>query len=282
LKLNRFCVFCLIIIVASCNKATFSESDRIIARVHDEHLYLSDIRNLVSPETSASDSLIITQNYINNWVKNQLLLFQAEKNLTTEQKDFSRQLEDYHHSLIIYNYESEFIRQNLDTVIDPEEIEEYYNRFSEKFLLNDNIVKVLFAKVNDDSPYRLKIRELLKSEDEADRDSLEFYCLRYATDYGLVDQEWMTFDEVLSNTSLEIENPEAVLLNTRFIEYHENPGWFYAHILEYGLKDSISPLSLETENISSIILNMRKRQLITKMHEEVYEQAVAEDDFEFY
>ncbi len=282
MKKNCLSVFILVLIVGSCNNATFNNSDRVIARVYDEYLYFSDIRDLVPHATLPSDSLSITQNYINNWVKTQLLVYQANKNLADEQKDFSRQLDNYRNSLIIYNYETEFIRQNLDTVVSGEEIEEYYNKFSGNFKLSENIIQVVYAKVNENSPYRKKIRELVNSDSEADRDSLEFYCIRYAIDYGLIDNEWITFDELLDMIPLMVENPEVFLVNNQQIKRYQKPGWFYANILAYGLKDSISPLSLETNNISSIILNKRKKQLIKKMHEEVYEQAVRENKFEFF
>ena len=282
MKINCLSVFLLVLIVASCKNATFNDSDRVIARVYDEYLYFSDIRDLVPPATLPSDSLSITQNYINNWAKTQLLVYQADKNLSDEQKDFSRQLDDYRNSLIIFNYETEFIRQNLDTLIDVEEIEEYYNRFSGNFKLNENIVQLVYAKVNEDSPYRKKIRDLVESDSEADRDSLEFYCIRYAIDFGLIDNEWITFDELLDMIPLKVENPEVFLVNNQQIKNYKKPDWFYANILAFGLKDSVSPLSLERDNISSIILNKRKKQLIKNMHEEVYEQAIKENDFEFF
>lgn len=282
MKINSLSAILLVLIIASCNKATFSDSDRIIARVYDEYLYFSDIRDLVPPSTLPSDSVAITQNYINNWVKTQLLVYQAEKNLTPEQKDFTRQLRDYRNSLIVFKYESEFIRQNLDTLVSSEEIENYYNKYPSNFTLNDNIVQVVYALVNEDSPYRRKIKKLVNSQFEADRDSLEFYCIRYAIDYGLIDREWITFDEFLQKTDLNVDNPEVFLLNHQVIEDYDKPEWLYAQILNFGLKDSISPLSLETANIASIILNMRKKQLVKEMHEEVYEHAIEENDFELY
>lgn len=282
MKRYTLSVLFLVLIVSSCNRATFSDSDRVIVRVYDEYLYFSDIQNLVGPSTSPSDSLTITQNYINSWAKTQLLVYQAEKNLMDDQKDFTRQLEDYQNSLIIFNYETEFIRQNLDTVVNAEEIEYYYNRFPSNFRLSENIVQVVYAKVKKDSPYRKKIHKLVKSDREADRDSLEFYCIRYAEDYALIDSEWINFNDLLLKADLQIDKPEAFLLKNKYIENYTKPNWFFAHILNHGLKDSISPLSLETDNISSIILNKRKKQLIKKMHEEVYQQAIEENDFEFY
>lgn len=282
MKIKNISVLFLVLIISACNKATFSDSDRVIARAYDEYLYLSDIERIVPPGSSPSDSLLLVQNYLNNWVKNQILLSQAEKNLTDEQKDFSRQLEDYRNSLIIFEYESELIRQKLDTVVSQDEIEDYYNRNSGNFKLNENIVRTVFAKVKQDSPYRNKIRELVKSEKEIDRDSLEFYCIRYAEDFGLIDRSWTTFDDLLEKVPLQVNNAGVFLTNNRFVEHREVTTRYYVHILDYGLRGEVSPLSVEEKNIRSIILNKRKKQLISKMHQEVYDQAISESNVEIY
>lgn len=234
------------------------------------------------PGTSASDSLSITRSYINSWVKNQLLLQKAEENLSEYQKDFSRQLKDYRNSLIFYKYETELIRQNRDTLIEDAEIEDYYKKNSANFKLNENIVQVLYVKIDDDSQKLNKIKKFVKSDKEEDRDSLEYYCIRYANDYGLIDQEWITFSDLLQKVPLTVSNPESFLTKNTFVQLHDADYWYFIQILNYGLKNSDSPISLEKENIRSIILNMRKKQMIKKMQDEIYDQAMRENNFEFY
>ncbi len=278
----RFSFLFLIIIIGSCDTATFDNEDRVLARVYDSYLYVSDIEGLVPAGTSTIDSLSITQNYVNNWVKNQLLLYQAEKNLTDTQKDFSRQLKDYRNSLVIYAYESELIRQSLDTLVTMDEITRYYEDNQNNFELKKNIVQVVFAAVDPESPQAGRIMKLVKSDDEADRDSLEYYCLRYADDYDIIDREWITFDDLLQRVPLEIHNPEAFLAKNSFVKTNNEGLDFYVNILDYRLSESVSPLALETENIRAIILNKRKKLLIRKMQQEIYDQAMKNNNFEYY
>ena len=272
----------LIILLASCKNAGFNNSDTILARVYDSYLYTSELEGLIPPGTSTPDSLAYTRNYVDNWVKNHLLLYQAEKNLTQEQKDFSRQLEDYRNSLIIYKYESELINQKLDTLVGEEEIENYYNDNQKNFELKDNILQVVFVKIPDDSPNLSKIRELTRSDLEEDRDSLEYYALRYADDYVIIDEEWITFNDLLERVPLKVYNTEGYLTNNKFVELHEESDYYFLNIINYGLDGSVSPLSLEIENIKSIILNKRKKMLIRKMQQEIYNQAIESNDFEYY
>jgi len=282
LKIITYSFVFLLILVSSCKNAGFNTSDTILARVYDSHLYTSDLEGMVPFGTSTSDSLAMIRNYVDNWIKNQLLLYQAEKNLPEEQKDFSRQLNDYRNSLIIYKYESELINQKLDTLVNEQEVETYYNNNQENFELKDNILQVVFVKIPDDSPRLSKIRTLSRSELEEDLDSLEYYCMRYAEDYEIIDEEWITFNDLLERVPLKVYNPEVYLTNNKFIELHEDSWYYFLNIIGYGLNGSVSPLSLEVKNIRSIILNMRKKMLIKQMQQEIYEQAMENNDFEYY
>nr|NQU89214.1 hypothetical protein [Bacteroidota bacterium] len=282
MKIITYSFVFLLILVSSCKNAGFNTSDTILARVYDSHLYTSDLEGMVPFGTSTSDSLAMIRNYVDNWIKNQLLLYQAEKNLPEEQKDFSRQLNDYRNSLIIYKYESELINQKLDTLVNEQEVETYYNNNQENFELKDNILQVVFVKIPDDSPRLSKIRTLSRSELEEDLDSLEYYCMRYAEDYEIIDEEWITFNDLLERVPLKVYNPEVYLTNNKFIELHEDSWYYFLNIIGYGLNGSVSPLSLEVKNIRSIILNMRKKMLIKQMQQEIYEQAMENNDFEYY
>ena len=282
--MNKFIVLflSLLLILGSCKNAGFNNSGTVLARAYGSYLYISDLDGLVPVGAGTSDSLAICRNYIDNWVKNQLLLYQAEKNLIGEQKDFSRQLMDYRNSLIIYKYESELIRQSLDTAISEEEIENYYQANRQNFRLNDNIVQVVFAQVNSESPKRDRIKSLVKSDLQEDRDSLEFYCLRYAEDYQIVDEDWIIFDEFLMRVPIKVNNPETWLNKNKFVELKVNDDDYYVHFIDFMLGESTSPLALQRNNIKSIIMNMRKKKLIRAMKDEIFEQALKNNDFEFY
>lgn len=278
----RFSFLFLILVIGSCTNNAFDDSDRVLARVYDSYLYVSDLENLVPAGTSTIDSLSITQNYVNNWVRNQLLLYQAEKNLTDEQKDFSRQLRDYRNSLIIYEYESELIRQNLDTTVNMEEIEAYYQSNLSNFELKENIVQLVWVRISEEEPKKNKIMALVKSEKESDRDSLEYYCMRYAEEYEIVDQEWILFDDLLQRVPVETRNPEAFLAQNKFFSLNDEGYDYYVNILDYRLSESTSPLALESANIKTIILNKRKKLLIKKMQQEIHNEAMKNNDFEYY
>ena len=117
-------LICLLALV-SCQNSKNGNGDRVVATVYDKTLYQSDLQSVLYEGISVNDSLVRTKSFIDNWIRRQLLIHQAENNIDKSELDFSRQIEDYRNSLIIYKYESMLIEQNLDTVVSDEEIAAY-------------------------------------------------------------------------------------------------------------------------------------------------------------
>lgn len=278
-------VGCLLLFtVTGCRKkqATQSANEKVIARVYDRFLTINEIRNIVPKGTSHSDSITIIRNYVQNWVRQQVVLKKAEDNLDDEQKDVSRQLEEYKNSLLTFSYERELIRQNLDTAISDAEIEKYYNEHQNNFQLKDNIVKVLYVRLPKNAPKLDRVRNWYKSDNARDRKQLEEYCFQFAKDYYLADEEWMPFSDLLKKVPVSTYDQEQFLRNNRFIEIPDSNTVYLVNIKGFKIKESLSPLSFERDNIRNLIINKRKLDLISELEKAAYENAIKENEVEIW
>ncbi|MBL7103095.1 MAG: hypothetical protein ISS18_02100 [Bacteroidales bacterium] len=285
-SVNKFMRFSLLIpvliLLTSCINGPNKSSENILARVYNEYLYESEIKDIVPPGTSVKDSLSIVQNYINNWISQKLFLHKAEKNLLEEDIQFRKQLDEYRNSLIIYQYESKLISQYLDTVVSYVEIEDYYNDNIGNFQLKDNIVKAFYARFESDEPNLAMIRRFFYSNKPESRDSLEVYIEKYADLYFPDDETWILFDDLLRFVPIKTYNKEAYLQNHLKIELKEDLYIYFVSFSDFKIKEGISPLSFEKENIRRIIINKRKLNIIRHMRDEVYQTALENNDFEIY
>lgn len=272
----------LVIALAACDDARYNADNPVVARVHNTYLHRSELAGLAPPNASASDSIAIVNTYINNWVRNQLILNQAERNLTTEQKDFSRQLNDYRNSLVIYKYESELVRQNLDSLISDAELRDYYEANLHNFSLKEDIVQFAYIKLRDDLPVAGQIKDLFEQGFEDNRDSINFYAIKYGDDYAFLTDQWIPFNRFLSIVPLQITDAESFLEQNTLVEYHAEPHLHMIYFTGYKLKGDISPFDYERDNINMVLLNRRKRLLIKDMHQEIYEQARKTNEIEFF
>lgn len=276
----------LVLIIAGFSACKSSgdehEHGKTLARVFDSRLYEDDIADIVPTGVKGNDSVLLVTNYINNWIRQELLLHKAELNLDDEQKNVEQQLEDYRNSLVIYLYEKEFVRQRLDTIVDDDEIEEYYEENKGNFELRDNIVKVLYVKLDNKTKKTDKLKKWLMSTDTDDRKKLEDYCIHNAEKYFFDDDNWILFDEMMKEVPIKTYNKELFLKNNRYIEVKDSLYTYMVNIKDFQVKETTSPLSFERENIKNIIINTRKLELVKEMEEDIYHEAINKNYFEIY
>jgi hypothetical protein len=274
------CFFLFCIIACKKKSANDPNSERVIARVYDRYLYADQVSAIVPPGASKADSLMLIRNYVQNWVRQQSVLKRAEDNLDEERKDVERQLEEYRNSLITYIYESELIRQKLDTAVSEQEIEQYYQEHQSSFQLKNNILQVNYFSIPKTAPKQDKVRGWFKSSQPKDKKNLEEYCYQFATNYYFNDEEWVLFDDLIKKVPVKTYDQEHFLRNNRYIEIPDSAVTFFVNIKGFKIKESLSPLSFERDNIRNLILNKRKLDLIKAMEKDAYDDAIQKKEIE--
>ena len=282
--LNSICYcspFFLCLVLSGCTRSPERPDEKPVARVGDIYLYPSEIKEM-GVGSGGKDSTERFNKYINDWIRETLVLQQAEKNLNDEKKNFEKMVEDYRRSLITYQYESELVKQKLDTVVADPEIEKYYEENKANFELKDNIIKVAYVKVRKNAPKVEKVKDWYRSEDVKNKDALTAYCHQYAENFYLDENTWLLFDDVLKEIPIKLYDKEAFLQNNRNIETQDSTFLYFVNIRGFMTKNSASPLSFEKKNIRSILVNKRKVELIKKMREDIYQEGLQNKTFEIY
>lgn len=283
MKRSGLFVLLLVMAVSACKLLPGKkEGAGAVARVHDKYLYIDELKGLVPAGTNSNDSISITNNYINNWIRQELLLHQAESNLSDEQMDFGKQVEQYRNSLIIFQYESELVRQKLDTTVSQKEIEEYYQKNQANFLLHENIIQAVYVSVSKNSPLIPRLRQLIRSEREADADKLTELCQQYAAQYELDNQVWTSFSDFTRKVPLAVADQQEFLEKNPYFEVQDSVFKYLVRIDGYKIKESVSPLSFEAANIRTILLNKRKSEMLSKMEEDLYKDGQSSKNIEIF
>lgn len=275
-------LFILIVLFASCTNFFEKRNEQVLARVHDEYLYESDISGLVPKGTSPSDSLVMVKGFIENWIQQQLVLRQAKANLSNEQLDFSRQMENYKNSLIIYTYENALIRQSLDTLVTEEEMQEYYDQHQQSFLLKENIVQFQYVKLPSGMQNIQQFKRLLSEGSEHAQTRLSELCEKQAADYFLDDQSWFPFSDLLRQIPVKTYNQEDFLKNNREFEIRDSLFTYLVKFRDFRIRESVSPFDFEKKRIRDILINKRKLDLLNTMREDIRSTAQKNNDIEIY
>ncbi|HNQ13904.1 MAG TPA: peptidyl-prolyl cis-trans isomerase [Bacteroidia bacterium] len=259
-----------------------NDSQLVLARVYNQKLFYSDIAEAIRPGLPKEDSVLMIRTMVDSWVKKQTLLYLAEKSNLDEELDIEKRLLEYKNSLLIHSYQSAYVRSKLDTSVSENEIEEHYKTNADNFELKENILKVNFIKIAKDAPKQNKLKQWFQSKSDKDKKLLEEYCIQFAGDFYLDDSTWISMDELLRRVPIETYDKENFLRYNRSIETNDSSYLYFVKILDFKIKESISPLSFVKDDIRNLIVNKRKLSILRAMEEEIFEKALQENEVEIF
>lgn len=267
----------MLIVLASCSIFGKKNTEDVVAVAFDKYLYRSELEGIVPAGTASPDSIEIARQFIDNWVRQQVLLHHAESNLEKEQKDFDRQLENYRNSLVIYEYESALIRQRLDTVVSDAEIQSFYESNISNFQLPENIIRVCYVKIPNESlntPQAKKAKQLLNSKKPDDRENLLELCDKSMFTCRPDDENWVNFNDFIREMSLDISDQDDFLRTQTSFETNDSLFSYFIRITDYKTRESTAPLSMVEDKVRNLILNRRKSDLLNRMQQQIFEEAI--------
>jgi hypothetical protein len=278
------------LIIASCDFIKMKTDGSVgdanrepIARVNNAFLYKDELGGIVPQNISKADSTSRVEAYIESWIRKQLLIQEASKKININEAELDRKILDYRYSIIAYEYQSYYIKQNLDTIVHAPEIEKYYKDNIDNFILKQNIIRATFVKVPRHAPQIKKIKDWILAKSDEDKAELKSYCLSFSVAYHISDSTWMIFDELVRNSPLaEIPNKVQFLKNYQYYETEDDSYLYFLKVDEYRISDNVSPLEFVRDEITNIILNKRKVQLAKKLENDVYNNALDSREFEVF
>lgn len=279
----RWCATMLlfgVFFIVGCNQN--DNESALVAKIGERELHWDDLTEMIPDNSSPEDSVKLAESYIENWLREQSVVALAESTLGEDQEQIQVLIENYRQSLLTYNFEQQWVQQHLDTNVNEQEVESYYNANNSNFELKDYIVKVKFCALNSDNKQLGALKKMFVSNKGEDFVKWQKLCVETGASSYFSEDNWMRWDELIQQIPLDVYDVEAFLSKNKFIEFSKDNNTYYLSILEYKLRGSVSPLSFERNKIKSMILNKRKIDLLLKMREDVYNQAKQDKKIELY
>jgi hypothetical protein len=267
---------------STCQGKKTEDKGEVVVSVYGKKLYKTDLENIVYEGISYHDSVVRAKVYIDKWVRNQLLIRQAENNLTPEQLDFSKRLEEYRNSLVINKYETELINQNLDTEVTEDQIYEYYNKNGAELRMNRDIVQIASVSLPNDSKKKWVFTKLFRDYDSLMVDSLTSLSNQYAISYDFNIKEWRNFDEVIDTYDLKVKDNKSFLNEKKFFVVNDDETYTLVKICDYRLVGDESPCEMEIDRIKYIILSNRKKELLENLYNDLQTKAIQDKAFDVF
>jgi len=272
-------LFVLLPWVAGCGFFE-KETERIpIASAKDHVLHLDELLEAMPSGLSKEDSALFTNNFIQQWATQRLLLDRAELNLSDKQKNVKKQLDEYRRSLIIYLYQTEWVRQQMDTTVTSAEIDSYFDANKGDFELQEDIVRALFVKFAKQTNGLNNVGKWMRSSDEELRTILEDMAMQHALAMHLNENQWIPLNNLVKQFPVESKMSNDNFRSQSFVEFQDSSAHYFVYIKELKQKNTPAPVDYIRSNIANIILNKRKLELVKKLEKDIFNEALKKNQF---
>lgn len=282
--MKSLCLYLLVGLtaIASCKNKVKDTEDNLLAEYNGKFLYKNDIPLDVLNRFGEGDSTALLKAYIDNWLENQVMVEAAEKNLSDEEKNKEKLIEDYRNSLLIYEYQQKLMKENLDTGVTEEEIVSFYNDNKSSFLLRKNIVKIKYVKINKQNADLNKLKKLMQNASLENDAALKAYAEDKADNFYL-DSSWLYLDDITKEIPLDANyDQQRFLSNNKFIQIEEKGVLYLLYIMDFRIKNAITPLEFERDKIIDIIRYKRRLEFLKTNKKSLFDKALESNEIKYH
>lgn len=277
-------MFCVIAILAGCDNADKSSPDAddvLLATVHGKPLYQSEVVTMIPEEASVQDSAMIVNAFLEKWIRENLLMHEAERNLPKDLK-IDELVRDYRASLIRHNYEKILVELQLDSTITAQQLQSYYEENKEQYQTDQPIIQCIFIELpiaGNNIKQADKIwNAYLKSKDLTE---LTTYAEMHAGQYLVDENSWYRQEYILKKLPEDRQKTKN-LTNGKTHNFQDDQFQYYIKVLDRLPEGKIAPLTYMTDQISQVLLHERKIKLLRDKREEIYEREINRNTIKVY
>lgn len=262
--------------LGQCNKKNGEKKeDKLLAKVYDRNLYLSELEGVVPEGTAPSDSALLVTAYVQRWLREQLMMYEAERNIPKD-LDIDQLVRSYRASLVRYNFEEQLIAVKLDSTVSDDELRAYYENNKDQFQLESTILKFFLLKLSPQAPQN-EINKLWYSRNPSDQTKLNAFAKQWASLALLDAEKWYTLEEVaalLPKGTLTSDNVSSRREGT----LSDGDFRYFYRVMEAVQGKTTAPFDYAKEQARKIILHKRKQELLERWKEDLYQKEMRREN----
>ena len=268
-------------LMAGCSQSENRRSDDpLLARVYDQSLYLSDMDGMLPPGIPAEDSSLIIERFVRTWTREAAMLHEAERNIP-EDLHIDQLVEAYRASLLKHSYENIVVERLLDSVVTQTELDNFYNKNKDQYLLSAPVIRCNFIKAPLNAPQLKEVEKWWKSDNPTDKQALKTWSRSYANISLLDDSTWYKVVDVgayMPQGYLTVDNVDD---KRKFVKKNKGFIYFFKR-LDLIPKNELAPLSYIEDQAKKVILHKRKTELLEELKDKLYDEALRKNQVSIY
>jgi hypothetical protein len=246
-----------------------TQIDVVLAKVNDKELRMSSLEGMLPDYMTKEDSSAIIGAFVNRWVKDNLVLSEAEKNIPSD-LEIDKLVREYRTSLVLNAYQEKIVKQSLDTVVSEAALKEFYENHKEQYELETPLIRCYMLKIPKSAPNISDVEKWWDNNRKEDRNKLVDYAGKYAASYMMIDSNWYKAERIaleLPKGTIDASNPSTGESTRKDDNFH-----YFLRVLSVKNKRDNAPFSYVRDQATTFILQQRKQKLIDDHRDDLYKK----------
>ena len=266
---------------ASCKAISdFLDKGEVVAKVGDTKLMMEELQKVIPNGISPEDSVMLARQYINSWALDIVFMDVAKSQLSAAEQDVSREVEAYRRSLLKYRYEQLYVNQRLDTLVSEDQIQEFYEKHNDRFVLRQPVVRARFMSIASNSPNLKMIQKKMSSDDAFDLMAADSMAYLSAYKFTTWDDEWIDAATLAREFGPESASVMSSIRKGWIEKTDTNGIKSLAYISEIVPSGRMAPREYSAPFIKDMIISARKQALISTLEQDLLNDARESGKFE--
>jgi len=255
-----------------------NHKDRIVCEVFNQKLYESVVIQNIPSGLNPEDSLEMFQTYVTSWLKEQILLHEANKVLSISEKSFDDKIRKYREHLLIEAYFNKMTQDSLKFLVSDQELKHFIGEYKESEPIQKNVVRVNYVKLSKNSKVGNSIKEILFDDVKRihEKNKLVTLCSD-SLEYFLDDNQWILLDYLENDFPFSINIKDQLLRDHKKMDVSDDYYRYIIVFLDFKTQYTSHESDEEQNSLRNLLIQQKKVNYINKLKESLYKKAIQED-----
>ena len=267
----------------ACTDNSNSASPPFIAQYKDQKLSQTDLQRHLPNFINPADSARLANLYIKQWLTQQATLNHIANKINHKEPEINAKTAEYKNQLILQEYFTQLIDQELDTIISNDTIAHYYRQHQTAFTAPTHLYQ--FRYIISPQPEGRELQKQITSNDPQDLIALKGWCNAKNATYKL-DSSWTeppAIQQIQALTHINLQNIKPNDPPISFlVENNKDKMHHFFYLINLIKPNQILPLSYVSIRIRQSLLQKRKNELINRYQQNFYNQAMQNNEAIIY
>ena len=271
--MKRFIVFIipLIFLFFSCNRS----ADVVVAEVYNAKLYFSEIRELLPDGLNEEDSARMASNIIDEWISRQVVLHEAEKVLSVEDKNFDDDIAKLRENLLLNSYYQHVTSDTARFKVSDGELQAFIAKYEPSDAIEREIIKLNYVKLSKNSKLIKVVRDIMFDDAKrmAGKGKIEQLC-GDSIEYFIEDDTWLYLDDLSQELPIDKLDKNSFLSKNKYLETSDKQYTYIIVFLDYKTRRTTIETSEEIQAAREMLIQEKKADYIQRNIDMLYKQAL--------